>query len=160
MNIQPEHKIKPYVGIDKQSNHSLAKAKPLNILDLEGEATPYMLKTCSGTSQVQERRAHNLVVESRDNAFSYALPALTECHAIPDIREEIPTLSVARAHPHLQSWPKILGRFAKFITNCSHSPPPPCNVDTMLCLSTVRMIPVALNIVWGEGDFITIAKAA
>ena len=103
VNGQPKNKIKPYVGIDKQSNHSLAKANPLNILDLEGEATPYMLKTCSGTSQVQERRAHNLVVESRDNAFSYALPALTECHAIPDIREKIPTLSVARAHPHLAS---------------------------------------------------------
>ena len=39
-------------------------------------------------------------------------------------------------------------------------PPPPCNVDTMLCLSTVQMIPVALNIVWGEGGFIKIAKTA
>ena len=61
---------------------------------------------------------------------------------------------------YLQSWPKILGRFANFITNCSPAPPPPCNVDTMLCLSTVQMIPVALNIVWGEGGFIKIAKTA
>ena len=62
-----------------------------------------MLKTCSGTSQVQGRRAHNLVVESLDNAFSYALSALSECNAIPDVGEEIPTQSVARAHPHLAS---------------------------------------------------------
>ena len=102
-NGQPKNKIKAYVVIDDQGNCSLAKSKLFNMLNLEGEATPYMLKTCSGTSQVQGRRAHNLVVESLDNAFSYALPALTECDAIPDIREEIPTPSVARAHPHLAS---------------------------------------------------------
>lgn len=100
---QPENKIKAYVVINDQSNCSLAKSKLFNMLDLEGEASPYMLKTCSGTSQAQGRRAHNLVLESLDNAFSYALPVLTECDAIPDIREEIPTLSVARAHPHLSS---------------------------------------------------------
>lgn len=44
VNGQPENKIKPYVVIDEQSNCSLAKSKLLNILDLEGEATPYMLK--------------------------------------------------------------------------------------------------------------------
>ena len=31
-----------------------------------------------------------------------------------------------------QSWPKIMGQFAKLITNCSPAPPPPSNVVTML----------------------------
>ena len=46
-----------------------------------------------------------------------------------------------------------MGRFAKLITNCSPAPLPPSNVVTMLSLSTVRMISVAFNIVWGEGAF-------
>ena len=33
----------------------------------------------------------------------HMLPTLTECGAIPDSREEIPTLAVARAHPHLEA---------------------------------------------------------
>ena len=61
-----------------------------------------MLRTCLGTSQVRGRCAHNLV-ESLDNAYSYTRPVLTEWDVIPDIREVIPTPSVARAHPHLAS---------------------------------------------------------
>lgn len=44
---QPKNKIKAYVVINDQSNRSLAKSKLFNMLDLEGEASPYMLKTCS-----------------------------------------------------------------------------------------------------------------
>ena len=62
-----------------------------------------MLKTCSGTSQAMGRPAHNLVVESFDGVQSHMLPILTECSAIPDRREEIPTPAVARAHPHLEA---------------------------------------------------------
>ena len=99
---QPENKIKAYVVIDDQSNCSLAKPKLFDILNLDGEATPYVLKTCAGTSQVQGRRARNLVIESLDGTHIHMLPILTECSAIPDSREEIPTPAVARAHPHLK----------------------------------------------------------
>ena len=102
-NGQPENKIKAYVVIDDQSNCSLAKPKLFDLLNLGGKATPYMLKTCSGTSQAIGRRAHNLVVESFDGTQSHMLPVLTECSAIPDSREEIPTPAVARAHPHLEA---------------------------------------------------------
>ena len=99
---QPENKIKAYVVIDDQSNCSLAKPKLFDLLNLDGEATPYVLKTCSGTRQVQGRRARNVVIESLDGTQSHMLPVLTECSAIPDSREQIPTPAVARAHPHLR----------------------------------------------------------
>ena len=102
-NSQPENKIKAYVVIDDQSNCSLAKPKLFDLLNLVGKATPYVLKTCSGTSQAMGRRAHNLVVESFDGMQSHMLPILTECSAIPDSREEIPTPAVAGAHPHLKA---------------------------------------------------------
>ena len=100
---QPENKVKAYVVIDDQSNCSLAKPKLFDLLSLGGKATPYMLKTCSGTSQAMGGRTHNLIVESFDGMQSHMLPILTECSAIPDIREEIPTPAVARAHPHLEA---------------------------------------------------------
>ena len=87
--------------IDDQSNCSLAKPKLFDLLKLEGATTSCTLRTCSGTSQVTGRRARNLIIESLDNAYSYALPVLTECDAIPDSREEIPSPLVARAYPHL-----------------------------------------------------------
>ena len=62
-----------------------------------------MLKTCSGTSEAIERRAHNLVVESFDGTQSHMLPVLTECSAILDSREETQTPAVVRAHPHLEA---------------------------------------------------------
>ena len=90
-----------YVVIDNQSNCSLAKPKLFDLLKLKGATTSYTLRTCSGTSQVEGSHACNLIIESLDHAYSYALPVLTECDAIPDSREEIPSPSVARAYPHL-----------------------------------------------------------
>lgn len=98
----PANKIKACVVIDNQSNCSLAKPKLFDLLKLGGEAKPYTLKTCSGTSQASGRRAHNLIIESLNGTRSHTLPVLTECDAIPDSREEIPTPNVARAFPHLQ----------------------------------------------------------
>ncbi|PFX13533.1 hypothetical protein AWC38_SpisGene22377 [Stylophora pistillata] len=89
-------------GVDNQSNGSLAKTKLFDLLKLNGEAKPHTLKTCSGTSQVSGRLAHDLIIESLDGTRSYTLPVLTECEAIPDSREEIPTPNVVRALPHLQ----------------------------------------------------------
>ena len=60
-NSHPENKIKAYVVIDDQSNCSLAKPKLFDLLNLGGKATPYMLKTFSGTRQAIGRRAHNRV---------------------------------------------------------------------------------------------------
>ena len=97
----PANKIKAYVVIDDQSNCSLAKPKLFDLLNLGGDAKPYTLKTCSGTSRSSGRHAHDLLIESLDGTCTLTLPVLTECNAIPDSREEIPTPNVARALPHL-----------------------------------------------------------
>ena len=103
VNGQPETKIKAYAVTDDQINCSLAKPELLELLKLKEEATPYTLKTCSGTSQVQGRRAKGLVIESLDGSKRHHLPVLMECDTIPDEREEIPTPAVARLHTHLRS---------------------------------------------------------
>ena len=90
--------------IDDKSNCSVAKPNVFDLLKLEGPTTSYTLTTCSETSQVIGRRAHNLIIESLDNAYSYALPVLTECDAILDSREDIPSPSAAKAYPHLDSF--------------------------------------------------------
>ena len=101
MKGHPANKIKAYIVIEDQSYCSLAKPKLFDLLKLDGGAKPNTLKTSSGASQASGRRAHDLIIESLDGTHSYTLPVLTECNAIPDSREEIPTPNVARAFPHL-----------------------------------------------------------
>jgi len=97
----PHVTIRTYVIIGDQSNHSLARAKLLDKLNIKGSATSYTRKTCSGVKQTLGRRAHGLIIESLDKQVRYHLPTLTECDEIPNNREEFPTPEVARAHPHL-----------------------------------------------------------
>ncbi|KAK3730804.1 hypothetical protein QZH41_001160 [Actinostola sp. cb2023] len=98
-----ENKIKGYVLIDDQSNHSLAKSKVFNALGVKGEATAYTLKTCTGVSHTKGRRANGLILESLNGSSKHSLPTITECDAIPDSKEEIPTPDVAQAYAHLCS---------------------------------------------------------
>ena len=98
----PNDRIRTYVIIDDQSNYSLARAKLFQKLDINGTATAYTLKTCSGVKKTRGRRAQGLVLESLDKRVKYELPTVTECDEIPNNREEIPTPEIARAHPHLR----------------------------------------------------------
>ncbi|KAK3706058.1 hypothetical protein QZH41_004150, partial [Actinostola sp. cb2023] len=98
----PDKKIRAYITIDDQSNYSLARAKLFEQLSIEGTATAYTLRTCSGVKQTKGRLASSLMIESLDQRVKYRLPTLTECDEIPNNREEIPTPDVARAHSHLQ----------------------------------------------------------
>lgn len=102
VNDHPGKKVKAYVLIDDQSNCSLAKPQLFNLLNLDGERFPYTLKTCAGITQKEGRHAKGLVIESLDGHKQHLLPTITECDAIPDNRDEIPTPDIARAHPHLQ----------------------------------------------------------
>ena len=97
----PHVTIRTLVIIDEQNNHSLARAKLSDKLNIKGSATSYTLKTCSGVKQTLGRPAHGLVTESLDKQVRYQLPTLTECDEIPNNREEILTPEVALAHPHL-----------------------------------------------------------
>ena len=102
VNQHPDRKVKAYVLIDDQSNCSLAKPRLFDILNIDGESFPYTLRTCAGTMQTEGRHAKGLVIESLDGHKRHLLPTITECNAIPDNKDEIPTPDIAMAHPHLR----------------------------------------------------------
>lgn len=106
MNIyhkdQTEKTLKAYAILDDQSNRSLAKSELFNLFEIKGEAHPYTLGTCSGTTEVSGRRAHGLMVSSLKVNLQLPLPTLVECNQIPANREEIPTPAAAFHHPHLK----------------------------------------------------------
>ena len=101
-DTRSDHKLKVYAILDEQSNRSLAKPELFSKLHIKSELFEYTLKTCSDTVVKSGRRAQNCVVESLDGSVSYRLPTLIECSQIPNIRDEIPSPSVAMHHPHLQ----------------------------------------------------------
>ena len=101
-DTRSDHKLKAYAILDEQSNRSLAKPELFSKLHIKSELFEYTLKTCSDTVVKSGRRAQNCVVESLDGSVSYRLPTLIECSQIPNIRDEIPSPSVAMHHPHLQ----------------------------------------------------------
>ena len=98
----PERKVKAYVLIDDQSNCSLATPQLFDLLNIDGEKFPYSLRTCAGTMQTEGRHATGLVIETLDGHKPYLLPTVTECDAIPDNKDEIPSPDIAKAHPHLR----------------------------------------------------------
>ncbi|KAL4008122.1 hypothetical protein ACER0C_001974 [Sarotherodon galilaeus] len=97
----PQTKRKMYAILDDQSNVSLACSPFFDMFNVHGEAFPYTMKTCSGTTNKTGRRAHGFVIEGVDGKMSIPLPTLTECNQIPDNRSEIPTPEAAAAHHHL-----------------------------------------------------------
>ncbi|KAK3107001.1 hypothetical protein FSP39_004706 [Pinctada imbricata] len=97
----PEKAIKLYALVDDQSNRSLGKSELFDILGIHSERRNFALKTCSGENSMESRVAKNLVVSSLDGNTVLKLPAIVECDAIPDNREEIPTPEIAEQFPHL-----------------------------------------------------------
>ena len=101
-STRPEHMLKAYAILDEQSNRSLAKPELFSKLNIKSEEFEYTLKTCSDTVVKSGRRVKDCVLESLDGNVSYQLPTLTEYSQIPNIRDEIPTPTIAMHHPHLQ----------------------------------------------------------
>ncbi|XP_064462753.1 uncharacterized protein LOC135373586 [Ornithodoros turicata] len=95
-----------YAVLDDQSNRSLARPAFFDVFGVQGDESPYTLKTCAGAVESSGRRASGYVVESIDGRVRVPLPTLIECMQIPDDRNEIPTPEVAHHHPHLK---KIAG---------------------------------------------------
>jgi hypothetical protein len=111
----PDRKVKAYVLIDDKSNCSLAKLQLFVTLNIDGEMFPYTLRTCAGTMQTEGRHVKCFVIESLDGHKRHLLPTITECNAISDNKDEIPTPDIAMAHP---TWFCSLGvmyhHFTKF----------------------------------------------
>ncbi|XP_038071932.1 uncharacterized protein LOC119740640 [Patiria miniata] len=100
---QPEQMRKVYVMLDDQSNHSLARSTFFNIFGICGDISPYILRTCSGTTGAQGRRASGFTIQSVDGEVQLSLPPPIECDFIPNNRDEIPTPEAAKHHPHLET---------------------------------------------------------
>nr|XP_055056164.1 uncharacterized protein LOC129440699 [Misgurnus anguillicaudatus] len=99
----PQIKLKTYAILDDQSNKSLAKSTFFDKFNVIDHASPYTLKTCTGTSEILGRRAKGFIIESINDGASFTLPTLIECNELPDNRAEIPTPDAAWNHAHLKS---------------------------------------------------------
>ena len=63
----PHIRIRTYVIIHDKSNHSLARAKLFDKLNIKGLATVYTLETCLGVKQTLGRREHGLIIGTDGN---------------------------------------------------------------------------------------------
>lgn len=106
VNIHPvghrDRALKVYAIIDEHSNKSLACSEFFDAFNVQGPASSYSLRTCSGLTESTGRRASGFQIDSMDGKVSLPLPSLLECNDIPNNRMEIPTPSAASYHPHLQ----------------------------------------------------------
>lgn len=80
----------------------MVKSEVFSLLDIDSVASPYTLKTCSGTVETLRRKATNLIVESLNGKTKVTLPTLLECNYLPDDKSEIPTPECTEYFPHLQ----------------------------------------------------------
>ncbi|XP_051816711.1 uncharacterized protein LOC127537707 [Acanthochromis polyacanthus] len=99
---QSERSVKMYVILDDQSNRSLARSEFFQLFGVEGNLSPYMMKTCAGTTEMTGRKAVGFQIEAINGGMCMDLPPLIECNEIMNNRSEIPTPEVALAHAHLK----------------------------------------------------------
>ncbi|XP_075530085.1 uncharacterized protein LOC142563417 [Dermacentor variabilis] len=107
---QPHNTEKMYAILDDQSNRSLARTEFFDIFGLNGDSSPYTLRTCAGTAEAIGRRASGFLIEDIHGSVKLPLPTLIECNEMPNNRNEIPTPEVASHHPHLRAVAKFIPR--------------------------------------------------
>lgn len=81
---------------------SLVKSQFFDLLDLNSSASPYTLKTCSGTVDTAGRKAGDIIVGSLDEKTKEKLLTLLECNYLPDDRSEILNPECTQYFPHLR----------------------------------------------------------
>lgn len=86
--------VKVYIVLDDQSNCSLACSELFNFFNVGKCTESYTLKTCSGITEVEGRRAKAFIIESIDGRVKVPLPTLPECDMIPDDWYKIPSPEV------------------------------------------------------------------
>lgn len=94
----PERNLKAYILINDQSNRLIARSEFFDYFGENTQEIEYMLSSCPGHISTIGRQTSWYVIESLDGGTSLPLPTLIECNRIPNMREEIPTLQVARYH--------------------------------------------------------------
>ena len=99
---QKERSVKMYAILDDQSNRSLARAEFFQLFGIQGNASPYLMRTCAGTVEMTGRKAVGFQVQAINGEVCLDLPPLIECNAITSNRSEIPSPEVALSHTHLR----------------------------------------------------------
>lgn len=87
---QREHSVKMYAILDDQSIWS-------------GDLSPYLLRTCAGTTEMSGRKAVGFQIQAINGGVCLDLPPLIECNEITSNRSEIPAPEVALSHAHLKN---------------------------------------------------------
>ncbi|XP_068506561.1 uncharacterized protein [Syngnathus scovelli] len=99
---QPDRSVKMYVILDDQSNRSLARSEFFHLFKVESSLSPYLMKTCAGTTEMIGRKAAGFQVEAVNGGVRLDLPPLIECNEIMNNKSEIPTPEVTLTHAHLK----------------------------------------------------------
>ncbi|XP_061682545.1 uncharacterized protein LOC133504377 [Syngnathoides biaculeatus] len=100
---QRERSIKMYAILDDQSNRSLARSEFFKLFDIQGDHTPYPMRTCAGTTEMTVRKAVGFQIEALNGEVCLDLPPLIECNEVTSNRSEIPSPEIAHSHAHLRS---------------------------------------------------------
>ncbi|XP_061663174.1 uncharacterized protein LOC133493623 [Syngnathoides biaculeatus] len=100
---QRERSIKMYAILDDQSNRSLARSEFFKLFDIQGDHTPYLMRTCAGTTEMTGRKAVGFQIEALNGEVCLDLPPLIECNEVTSNRSEIPSPEIAHSHAHLRS---------------------------------------------------------
>lgn len=99
---QKERSIKMYAILDDQSNRSLARTEFFQLFGVQGNPSPYLMRTCAGTVEMTGRKAVGFQVQAVNSELCLDLPPLIECNEIMSNRSEIPSPEVALSHAHLR----------------------------------------------------------
>ncbi|XP_061678699.1 uncharacterized protein LOC133502197 [Syngnathoides biaculeatus] len=86
---QRERSIKMYAILDDQSNRSLARSEFFKLFDIQGDHTPYLMRTCAGTTEMTGRKAVGFQIEALNGEVCLDFPPLIECNEVTSNRSEI-----------------------------------------------------------------------
>ncbi|XP_061671887.1 beta-1,3-galactosyl-O-glycosyl-glycoprotein beta-1,6-N-acetylglucosaminyltransferase 4 isoform X4 [Syngnathoides biaculeatus] len=92
-----------YAILDNQSNRSLARSEFFKLFDIQGDHTPYLMRTCAGTTEMTGRKAAGFQIEALNDEVCLDLPPLIECNEVTSNRSEIPSPEIAHSLAHLRS---------------------------------------------------------
>ena len=98
---QKECSVKMYAILEDQSNRSLARAEFFQLFGIQGNPSPYLMRTCAGTVEMTERKAVGFQVLAINGEVCLDLPPLIECNEIMSNQSEIPSPEVTLSHTHL-----------------------------------------------------------
>lgn len=100
--------VKMYAILDDQSNRSLARTEFFQLFDIQGDPSPYLMRTCAGNIEMTRRKAVDSQVQAINGEVCLDLPPFIECNDFMSNQSEIPSPEVALSHTHLRPmWPHI-----------------------------------------------------